>query len=62
MCHQEFTPAIENFRVTGGPMRFAILTELGRIANERAMRDWAAESCRRKPRAKNTIAMIRRWR
>ena len=43
-------------------VRVSILTELGRIENENDLRVWAAALCREKPKAKDAIARVRRWR
>ena len=43
-------------------MHFSILAELGRVDDEDAIRDFAREMCKRKPRTKDAISLIRRWR
>jgi hypothetical protein len=45
-----------------GELRFSILAELGRVDDEKTLRAFAREICKRKPRAKVAVALIRRWR
>jgi hypothetical protein len=43
-------------------VRKTIIAELGRIKNRQHMLEAATEICRRKPKTKDAVAMIRRWR
>lgn len=42
--------------------RVAIMTELGRIADDEEMYEVALEICRLKPKSKDAVVMIRAWR
>jgi hypothetical protein len=52
----------EEVRTESAPLRLAILAELGRIKDRDDLKEWARVLCRRKPKAKAAVAMIRRWR
>jgi hypothetical protein len=45
-----------------GHFRRSIMQELGRIDNDDAMKSVARQICKLKPRAREAVAMIRRWR
>jgi len=45
-----------------GAWRPGILAELGRVRDEKQIREWAELLCDRKPRSKYAVAMIRAWR
>jgi hypothetical protein len=44
------------------PTRKMVLAELGRIEDEEEMLDLARELCERKPRVRDAVALIRRYR
>jgi hypothetical protein len=56
------TSTEESINKGTGRLRFGILAELGRIEDDDALKAVATRVCELKPRNKDAVVMIRRWR